>query len=338
MKEKKLEKNIYYVLLGLFVIAFADIAALYLIKKNNTSVIVQGKPQNIVLENFSGGVDFQTYALYAYNGIMTNENAITFEIDGRTYHAEPYEFVIEFNGNSSFEDGVTFAGAISNPIIQFISSTSGDDATFLDKLEIKYADRIVETDFDTRNESENITSRILDVNMQGFSSFGKVYVGFGDALVANENTVIKLNDEILSDIGADVYLHDVGEFSLENISDVNFSLMNPEDDLYFNGKINKISGYFSNDDASIYCTSGASQSSFFCGNQLIKIEGNNLNTSYEYSQDSANLIVSGKPSAAKLEGIDVLQGFLQYLITNFDAFFMALFGALLALVIEKTMS
>ncbi|WP_029231231.1 hypothetical protein [Butyrivibrio sp. VCB2006] len=337
MESKSRENKFYLVILFVFIVAFIGIAILYLAKKNNTSIILQGEPKDVVMENFNGEMEFQSYSLYSGDAILTNESDISFDLNGKTYHAAPYELVIEFTSVPSEEGENLSLGGISNPIIQFLSSASAVDDVQADSIGLKYESRVTESDYDTSQEYNKVTTAPLEVTINNISSLPSIYVGFGDPLYANDNTVIKLGDVVLSDCGGNINLHGMGEFSFSSVSDVTISLMNPSDALYLNGHIGTISGFFSNDDAALYCTTGTSQNSFFCGNQKVYAQGKALSLEYEYNSESADLIVNGKPKVARLEGIDILEGFVQYLVSNFDSFFMALIGAILGLAIDKTL-
>ena len=338
MKNISKKNLIYFVLLGFFIIAFLFISVLYLVRKNNTSIIIQGDPKNIVLEEFEGNLDFAAVTLFATDGSITNEDTISFDIDGKTYNAQPHDLVIEFQSATTEDYADSIPGSISSPQMQFIPLDYTYGSTFADNVEIKKSDRIVEGFSDEfGSDSKNVVN-FVEITMRGFTSFDRLHIMSDSPLYASSDTVIIFNGETISDNGAQIALHDDCVFSFENVSELSTILSQSIDDFHLNGTIKKLSGDLENDGAELYTTSGASQNSFFCGNQSLLAMGKELKAEYIYGADSADLIVSGKPTAAKLEDIDVMQGFLQYLISNFDAFFMALFGALLALVIDKTVS
>ncbi len=354
MKSDNKERKIYLAILLVFIIAFVGITALYLVRKSNTSIVIQGEPEDIVLENFSGDLDFEVYTVHAYDGSVTNRDAVSFTIDGKTYTAEPGELVIEFEKEYSEEVNAYVPGSISNQHMSLTSDSSLDEGSFADTVEIRYAGRITESDSEELDGSYNeddtedvivndnvkkrlVTTKTMEVSIKNFSSLGSFLIGSEDALNASYNTCVKFKNEVLSDSGADIFLKDYCHFSFVDVSELELFLSDESMDFYLNGQISKLSGTLGNDDAVLYRTSGAYQASFFCGNQKLSAQGGTLNAEYEYNSDSAGLVVNGKPKTAMLEGIDVLEGFVQYLVTNFDSIFFAFAGALLALAIDKTL-
>ncbi len=338
MKNINKKKLIYFVLLGIFIVSFLFISVLYLVRKNNTSIIIQGDPRNIALEGFEGNLDFVTITLNATGGSITNEDAVSFDINGKTYSAQPHDLVIEFKSAEADDltDGIP--GSITNPQMHFTPIDSTVNSTFADFIEIKKGDRLTESFTDESGSDHKTVVDNIEVTMKDFTSFDSLHIWSDLPLEADSNTVIIFKGETISDNGAQIVLHDNCIFSFENITELSTTLTDSIEDFHLSGTIKKLSGTLENDGAELYSTSGASQNSFFCGNQSLLVAGKELKSEYTYDAESADLVVSGKPTAARLEDIDVMEGFLQYLITNFDAFFMALFGALLALVIDKTVS
>ena len=331
------KKNLIYVtLLVIFIISFLFISILYLIRKNNTSIIIQGDPENIVLENFGGNLSFSAVTIAANDGYITNDDAISFDIDGKTYSAQPRELSIEFKPSGSNDFTYNDHGSISSPNMHFVPTDSDVFSTYAERIEIKKGDRLTEDYLDESGNSHKAVVNNISITMSGFNSSDYLHVRNEYPLEANENTIIRFKNNVISENGGEIILHNYCTFAFENLVGLNMNLADNNDDFYLKGTTSKFLGILDNDNAELYFTSSASQNSFFCGNQTLYAAGKELNTTYIYDSTSADLVISGKPSAAKLEGIDVTEGFLQYLITNYDAFFMAFFGAILALVIDKT--
>lgn len=335
MTSKK--KNlIYFILLGIFIVVFLFISILYLIKRNNSSIIIQGDPKNIVLKDFEGNLDFVAVTVSAESGFITNEDAISFSLDDKTYSAQPHDLVIEFK-NVVSDYGQNISGSISSPQMHFTPTDSELTSVFADKITIKKGDRLTEGYTDEARSSQKTVINNTEIYMSGFSSSDYLHIWNEYPLFADSNTVIKLSGEVISENGGQLALKESCTFTFDAPKCLQMTLSDSNDDFYLNGTITKALGYLENENADLYYTSGASQSSFFCGNQNLQVAGKKLNSTYIYGADTADLIINGKPSVARLEGIDVTEGFLQYLISNFDSFFMAFFGALLALVIDKTL-
>lgn len=335
MTSKK--KNlIYFILLGIFIVVFLFISILYLIKRNNSSIIIQGDPKNIVLKDFEGNLDFVAVTVSAEGGFITNENAISFSLDERTYSAQPHDLVIEFK-NVVSDNGQNISGSISSPQMHFTPTDSELTSVFADKITIKKGDRLTEGYTDEARSSQKTVINNTEIYMSGFSSSDYLHIWNEYPLFADSNTVIKLSGEVISENGGQLDLKDFCSFTIGDSENLQMTLSDSNDDFYLNGAVKQVYGTLENDNAELYYTSSSSQNSFFCGNQNLYTAGKELKTTYIYGRDSADLVVNGKPSVARLEGIDVTEGFLQYLISNFDSFFMAFFGALLALVIDKTL-
>lgn len=337
MKSESRENKIYLALLLIFIVVFSAVTILYLVKKNNTSIILQGEPKDIVLENFNGDADFNVVTVSAYDGSIRNEDAVSFTLMGKQYYAQPGELSIDFGQTYSAEANFYRPGSISDQYMFLHSDPLSGESSYADKITIRYDDRIIEYDRPEDMQPDKLVTQYIVVQLTNFHSDGIFRIGSGDPLSADDNTGIRFKDKVLSASGGDILLNQDCRFSFDNVSLLELVLSDDSDDFYLNGKIKGLSGTLGNDDAALYCTTGASQSSFFCGNQSLLVEGNELIAEYEYASPSADLVVNGKPTAARLEGIDIREGFVQYLVTNFDSFFFAFFGALLALVIDKTL-
>ncbi len=332
------KKNLtYFILLVIFIVAFLFISILYLIKKNNTSLILQGNPDNIVLNDFEGSLDFVAVTINAKNGFITNEDAISFTINGKSYNAQSHELTIEFKDKTSDSIFTDNSGSISSPQMHFTPSNTEITTVLADEITIKKGDRLLEGYNDESGSDKKTIVNNMEVYIQGFSSSDPLHIWNDYPLYADENTIVKLKGEAISENGGEIFLENSCIFTFDKVSKMQINLSDDNDDFYLNGTIKELSGTLGNDNAELYYTSGASQNSFFCGSQNLYTAGKELKASYIYGSDSADLVINGKPSIAKLEGIDVTEGFLQYLVANFDSFFMAFFGALLALVIDKTL-
>ncbi len=336
MKSDK-TKKIYFAVLAVFVICFIGILVLYLIKKNNTSIIVQGNPRDLIIENYKGDLDFESITLFIADGVVTNRDSVSFEVDGAYYDAEPGELRLEFSKQPSYDGNGYYSCSLTNPLMYFSSTPSMDIYSYADEIKIINNEHITENDIDENGKKNQVTSEIVEVIFKNFSSDGGLYVEGNSTLSVDKPVIISYKGDTLPNSGDGITLYNQCEFALEDISEMEVCLMDSSERLSLNGQINKLHGTLNNEEAALYSTSGTSQSSFFCGNQMLNIAGKDLKAEYEYNYASADLMVNGKPQIARLEGIDILEGFVQYLLSNFDSFFLSFVGAALALAIDKTL-
>lgn len=325
------QKKIYYIILFAFVIAFACIFLLYLSRKSNTSIVVQGSPKDIVWENYSGDLSFEACSVYITDGNVVNTNDISFDIDGSHYFAQPGELSFEFHEQAGAYEGATPARSISNNKMDFLSTSA-----YGSKVMIKNPERIIETDYNDDGDPNQVSSECVDVYISDLSSDGLLRMWSNSTLYVDSDVIVKYKGDVISDSGTSLDLENYSEFALENISQIDVVLSARGEMLRMEGQISKMLGTLKNN-GELYCTSGTSQSSFFCGSQLLNIEGKELKASYEYTSDSTELMLNGRPKKAKLEDIDILEGFVQFMLSNFNSFFLSFVGAALALAIDKTL-
>lgn len=103
-------------------------------------------------------------------------------------------------------------------------------------------------------------------------------------------------------------------FEFYNLSNLEIFL-NESVGIALNGIINGISGEFEVGEGRMISTSPSSQRELYIGAQEIVLEGEKLNVEYTFDSDSSEMVVKGNPNKARLENIDIMEGWVQFFLT-----------------------
>ena len=77
-------------------------------------------------------------------------------------------------------------------------------------------------------------------------------------------------------------------------------------------------------------TSPSSQKELYIDAQKIVLEGENLNVEYTFNSDTSEMVVKGNPNKATLENIDIMEGWVQFFLTNWAAIIMTFIGTIMS--------
>lgn len=118
-------------------------------------------------------------------------------------------------------------------------------------------------------------------------------------------------------------------FEFYNLSNLEV-LLNESVGIALNGNINGLSGEFEVGEGRMISTSPSSQKELYIGAQKIKLDGENLDVEYIFNSDSSKMVVKGNPNKARLENIDLMEGWVQFFLTNWAAIIMAFIGTIMS--------
>lgn len=108
-------------------------------------------------------------------------------------------------------------------------------------------------------------------------------------------------------------------------------LLNESEGIALNGKVNGMTGEFEVGDGRLLSTSPSSQRELYIGAQKIVINGSDLNVEYNFNTDLSKMVIKGKPDKAKLENIDLKEGWVQFFLANWAAIIMAFIGTIMSI-------
>lgn len=305
--------------------------------KQNALVVLEGEPKDIIIDNFEGDVAMDTKMICIDKGRVVNRDSIIFSINGNKYTALPGELVIEFDCDKDIEK-------YGNPYSNYLFSQNRDMyySTTIASEYIMSADSI--TFERSNNTSEYFHGKINKAS--GYSGESKsVHINFGypitkGLLEIQNNEILGIyggitvyyKDEILENgyVQLEIMNEQHGcSFEFYNLSNLDV-LLNESFGIALNGNINGISGEFEVGEGRMISTSPSSQRELYVGAQEIVLEGENLNVEYTFDSDSSEMVVKGNPNKARLENIDIMEGWVQFFLTNWAAIIMAFIGTIMS--------
>ena len=118
-------------------------------------------------------------------------------------------------------------------------------------------------------------------------------------------------------------------FEFYNLSKLGVPL-NESVGIALNGNINGLSGEFEVSEGRMISTSPSSQKELYIDAQKIVLEGENLNVEYTFNSDTSEMVVKGNPNKATLENIDIMEGWVQFFLTNWAAIIMTFIGTIMS--------
>jgi hypothetical protein len=171
----------------------------------------------------------------------------------------------------------------------------------------------------------------LTIQLSNMSSDGLLQLQGEEEIQFQGDLVVKYKDTVLANNVVTVSLDSFCTFYISAQSDIEIYMDKDRSGLALSGTTDKISGKL-HGDANLYSISKASQNEFYCGNQKIDISGEDLSLEYVYGLPEQDMVISGRAKKATLESVDVLEGLIQFIFSNYANIIMtiaaALFGVL----------
>lgn len=328
-----LYKCIRWIPFALFLIVLVGVFS-YI--KSNTLVVLEGEPKEIILNDFRGNIAMDTRMIYMDKGVLTNRDALTFSIDNNKYTAAPYEVVIKIgceNGNNKY--GIKYAHCIAtqNHNMYYSTTTNSEYVMSADSINVEKGDNTLEYFHHKINKASGMESKITNINFVKPNAEGLLQIQnneqidiFGDCTVYYKNKILGNNN-----ISLEILNEKFGcSFEFVHLSNLEV-LLNESEGIALNGKVNGMTGEFEVGDGRLLSTSPSSQRELYIGAQKIVINGSDLNVEYNFNTDLSKMVIKGKPDKAKLENIDLKEGWVQFFLANWAAIIMAFIGTIMSI-------
>lgn len=333
-KKMILYKNIRWI--PFIMMLMALIFVFYYIKQN-TLVVLEGEPKDVVIDDFVGDVAMDTKMICIDKGRVVNRDPIIFSIDENKYTAAPHELVIEFDCDKDIAKyGYPYSNhLLSNNRDMYFSTTTGtEDIMSAASITFERSDNTLEYFHDKINKASGYSgkSKIAYINFEAPITKGLLQIQNNEKLDIAGGITVYYKDEILRN--GYVQLEIVNEqygcsFEFYNLSNLEV-LLNESVGIALNGNINGLSGEFEVSEGRMISTSPSSQKELYIGAQKIVLEGENLNVEYTFNSDTSEMVVKGNPNKARLENIDIMEGWVQFFLTNWAAIIMAFIGTIMS--------
>ena len=310
--------------------------------KQNTLIVLEGKPQNIMIDNFEGSVAMDIRSISIDKGMLVNRDPIIFLIGENKYEAAPHELVIEFNCYKDIEKyGYKHANFLltHNYDMYYSTTTSSEDILSADSISFKRSDNTLEYFYEKINKASgnNGESKIISINFENPIAEGLLQIQNNEILDISGGYNIYYKGEILEknytqlEIMNDKFGSSFEFFNLSNLE----ILLNESGGIALNGNMSGLSGEFEVGEGRIISTSPASQRELYVGAQEVEFVGENLNVEYTFDSDASEMVIKGKPDKASLENIDIMDGLVQFFLTNLGAIIMAFIGTIMSVGVEN---
>lgn len=311
-----LYKCIRWIPFALFLIVLVGVFS-YI--KSNTLVVLEGEPKEIILNDFRGNIAMDTRMIYMDKGVLTNRDALTFSIDNNKYTAAPYEVVIKIgceNGNNKYGIKYIYCIATQNHNMYYSTTTNSEYVMSADSINVEKGDNTLEYFHHKINKASGMESesKITNINFVKPNAEGLLQIQnneqidiFGDCTVYYKNKILGNNN-----ISLEILNEKFGcSFEFVYLSNLEV-LLNESEGIALNGKVNGMTGEFEVGDGRLLSTSPSSQRELYVGAQKIVINGSDLNVEYNFNTGLSKMVIKGKPDKAKLENIDLKEGWVQF--------------------------
>lgn len=311
-----LYKCIRWIPFALFLIVLVGVFS-YI--KSNTLVVLEGEPKEIILNDFRGNIAMDTRMIYMDKGVLTNRDALTFSIDNNKYTAAPYEVVIKFgyeNGNNKYGIKNAYCIATQNHNMYYSTTTNSEYVMSADLINVEKGDNTLEYFHHKINKASGMESesKITNINFVKPNAEGLLQIQNNEQIDISGDCTVYYKNKILgnNNISLEILNEKSGcSFEFVHLSNLEV-LLNESEGIALNGKVNGMTGEFEVGDGRLLSTSPSSQRELYIGAQKIVINGSDLNVEYNFNTDLSKMVIKGKPDKAKLENIDLKEGWVQF--------------------------
>ena len=330
-----LYKCIRWIPFALFLIVLVGVFS-YI--KSNTLVVLEGEPKEIILNDFRGNIAMDTRMIYLDKGVLTNRDALTFSIDNNKYTAAPYEVVIKFgyeNGNNKYGIKNAYCIATQNHNMYYSTTTNSEYVMSADLINVEKGDNTLEYFHHKINKASGMESesKITNINFVKPNAEGLLQIQNNEQIDISGDCTVYYKNKILgnNNISLEILNEKSGcSFEFVHLSNLEV-LLNESEGIALNGKVNGMTGEFEVGDGRLLSTSPSSQRELYIGAQKIVINGSDLNVEYNFNTDLSKMVIKGKPDKAKLENIDLKEGWVQFFLANWAAIIMAFIGTIMSI-------
>lgn len=330
-----LYKCIRWIPFALFLIVLVGVFS-YI--KSNTLVVLEGEPKEIILNDFRGNIAMDTRMIYMDKGVLTNRDALTFSIDNNKYTAAPYEVVIKIgceNGNNKYGIKYVYYIATQNHNMYYSTTTNSEYVMSADSINVEKGDNTLEYFHHKINKASGMESesKITNINFVKPNAEGLLQIQNNEQIDISGDCTVYYKNKILgnNNISLEILNEKFGcSFEFVYLSNLEV-LLNESEGIALNGKVNGMTGEFEVGDGRLLSTSPSSQRELYIGAQKIVINGSDLNVEYNFNTDLSKMVIKGKPDKAKLENIDLKEGWVQFFLSNWAAIIMAFIGTIMSI-------
>ena len=303
-----LYKCIRWIPFALFLIVLVGVFS-YI--KSNTLVVLEGEPKEIILNDFRGNIAMDTRMIYMDKGVLTNRDALTFSIDNNKYTAAPYEVVIKFgyeNGNNKYGIKNAYCIATQNHNMYYSTTTNSEYVMSADLINVEKGDNTLEYFHHKINKASGMESesKITNINFVKPNAEGLLQIQNNEQIDISGDCTVYYKNKILgnNNISLEILNEKSGcSFEFVHLSNLEV-LLNESEGIALNGKVNGMTGEFEVGDGRLLSTSPSSQRELY--------NGSDLNVEYNFNTDLSKMVIKGKPDKAKLENIDLKEGWVQF--------------------------
>jgi hypothetical protein len=325
---------------GLLVILMIALIVASVYIRFSTIIVLEGAPQNILINNYDGQVEFDTRQISIDKGILVNRDSLQFYVNGNRYVAEPGELRIEYNSYKNYSDnnGLIFNTLSSKQHNMNFGTTAVSENMRADSISIKAGDNLL----------EYFHSKVIEA--AGGEDNGKIITLSIENPVSNALLQIQNDEDLTLSGGCTVYCGEkvIGEdfieleikdnphscaFVLFNTSKMD-AFLNETGGMVLNGSISSICGKLDTGDGTILSTSPATQKVFKVGSQEVELSGRDMKLEYTFNDGESILNAKGRAKNARLENVRIIGGVVQFFLTNSAALILAIIGG----VISKSLS
>ena len=226
-----------------------------------------------------------------------------------------------------------------NRDMYFSTTTGTEDIMSATSITFERSDNTLEYFHDKLNKASGYSgeTKIAYINFGTPIAKGLLQIQNNEILDIAGGITVYYKDKILRN--GYVQLGIVNEqhgcsFEFYNLSNLEV-LLNESVGIALNGNIKGLSGEFAVSEGRMISTSPSSQKELYIGAQKIVLEGENLNVEYTFNSDTSEMVVKGNPNKARLENIDIMEGWVQFFLTNWAAIIMAFIGTIMSVSVEN---
>ena len=341
-KNKKTNEKKYVRMLPFlfFCIFLVVLLIIFIYKKQNTIIVLEGEPKDITITSFEGNIALDTRMLNIDIGYVMNRDTLTFALQGKEYIAAPHELIIRFDCNKDLKKvGLPyFNSMMTRKYNMYYSTTVSSEYLTAEAVVFERSENTIAYFHNKIIEAggENRDGKILYVNFLEPKAQGLLQLQKNEIVDLSGGVIVYYKGDVLTTYSTQLEImnEEFGcSFEFYDLSNLKI-YMDEAVGMALNGNIDGIVGELEIGTGKMVCTSPSSQKELYVGTQEIVVEGEELSIEYDFNAGVSEMALKGKADEARLESVDVLEGVAQFFMSNLSNIIMVVVGTLISFGVE----